>query len=431
MKSLWTKISQNGITVNHQFSEQEKKRLVFFNQVLFIGLIATLLQIPSVWPFLGLKSLSFLVVCLILFICLLLNNKGNFKRSKEVYVIFVFAFGTYTTTLIGGAALYHVQSMLIFFSCLIILDYKKERHLILAGLPFMILSILIGEFGWFEAPDYSDHPLTEALRVSNIFSIVVIITIFIFFIIRLNKSSEEALAKILKEVTEDAEKLESIVQERTHELSKQRDVLKLKNEEKIVLLKEVHHRVRNNLQIIVSLINLQLEAINNDKTTLALREIQSRVSSMSLVHQKMYQSSSFKDIRLTEYSEQIISNLGDLYGVETINYSVEIPDSFTLEMDQAIPVGLILNEIISNFFKHVDQQKEYSFKLRAHLNDSTFELVYIDNGPGFPEGMDIAKLQSLGLQLISNLCEQLEGNCKIENNEGACYTIQIPLFKQD
>lgn len=432
MQRLWNKISRNGISAVNGYTEQETKRLIFFNQILFIGFVATFLQIPSIWPFLGVNSFSFLFVCFALIICLMLNKYNQFKLSKWVYVLAVFSFGTYTTTLLGGAALYHIQSILIFFSCLILFDWQKEKHQILTAIPFMILSIAIGELGLFGAPDLSSHPSTQITRISNIFSIILVSTIFIYFIIRLNKSSESALSKVLSEAIKNAKELEkgkleleSIVHERTSELIAKTQILSSQNDEKIVLLKEIHHRVRNNLQIIVSLINLQLEGIGNIQTATALREIQSRVNSMSLVHQKMYQSSNFKEIKLVDYSEQIITNLSDLYGYENISYELQIPPQFCLEMDEAIPTGLILNEIISNYFKHGYTGEKSAFKLNVSVEKDTVQIIYQDNGKGFPKTILPTQLNSLGLQLISNLSEQLDGTCHFENDNGAVYKILI------
>lgn len=300
----------------------------------------------------------------------------------------------------------------------------------------MVLSILIGEFGWFGAPDFSDYPSTPYIRISNILSIILVSTIFISFIIRLNRLSEIALSKVLNEVTlksKELEKgknqLENIVQERTSELVEQANKLSTQNEEKIVLLKEVHHRVRNNLQIIVSLINLQLDGIENDKTTTALREIQSRVGSMSLVHQKMYQTSNIKEIKLVEYADQIIENLTSLYGFEKPDYQLHIPSECSLEMDDAVPVGLILNEIISNFFKHCYAGEYSRFDLNVFEENENIHIVYHDNGKGFMDKIDPTKLNSLGLQLISNLSEQLDGTCYFESNNGAIYKIIYPVSR--
>lgn len=431
MKGLWTKISQNGISELDRITAQETKRRIFFNQVLFIGLICVLLQIPSVWPFLGWWSLSFLIIAITLVVCLILNRFQQFNLSKWLYVLVIYAFGIYTTTLMGGALLYHIQSMMILFSCLILFDWNREKFPIILAIPCTVVSVLIGELGWFGAPDFSDHPMAQTTRIMNVFSIVVVTMIFIFFMIHLNRYSENNLSKVVKDLTKASQELEigkqeleTIVQERTSEISKQRDILKLQNEEKKILLQEVHHRVRNNLQIIVSLINLQLDAISSDRTILALREIQSRVSSMSLVHQKMYQSDNFKEIQLIDYTEQIIRNLGELYAVDKVNHTLDIPDEFTLEMDQAIPIGLILNEIVSNYFKHTERSVSFSISLQE--TEANFNVIYQDDGLGFPEELDVTKLSSLGLQLISNLCEQLDGKCEFFNNNGACYVIRIP-----
>lgn len=433
MKGLWHKISHNGLTNNSNYSEQETKRLVFFNQILFIGLIATLLQIPSVWPFLGAKSFCFLLVCMALIICLFLNKYHQFGKSKWLYVIAVFSFGTYTTTLLGGTALYHIQSILIFFSCLILFNWKKEKYQILTAIPFMLLSITIGELGWFGAPDFTNHPITPIIRVSNIISVTLVTTIFISFIIRLNNLSENALSKVVNEVTKKSKELEkgkseleSIVHERTSELIAKTHKLSTQNDEKIVLLKEVHHRVRNNLQIIVSLINLQLDGVEKTEISSALREIQSRVSSMSLVHQKMYQTSNFKEIKLVDYTQQIIENLSELYGCNEPKYTLNIPNDYDLEMDDAIPVGLILNEIISNFFKHCFTGTSSRFELNVRIEASTIQITYKDNGTGFIQAKSPSELNSLGLQLIINLSEQLDGKCSFESDNGAVYIITYP-----
>jgi two-component sensor histidine kinase len=436
VQGLWNKISRNGISEKNGHNEQETKRLVFFNQILFIGFIAALLQIPSIWPFLGADAFIFLFVCIALITCLMLNKHQQFGLSKWLYVLFVFSFGTFTTTLLGGSALYHIQSVLIFFSCLILFDWEKEKYQIIVGIPFMFLSILIGEFGWFGAPDFSAHPSTPYIRVSNILSIICITTIFITFITRLNKSSENKLSNVLNEVIQKSQELEkgktqleSIVHERTSELVAKTKILSAQNEEKIVLLKEVHHRVRNNLQIIISLINLQLDGIEGGKTSSALREIQSRVRSMSIVHQKMYQTSNFKDIKLVDYAEQIIENLSDLYDQEDTNHELNISNEYRLEMDDAIPMGLILNEIISNYFKHCYTDEKSEFTLNVTTEKEKVTMIYSDNGAGFNKNIESERLNSLGLQLISNLSEQLDGTCNFKNDNGAVYSISIPRNK--
>ncbi len=173
--------------------------------------------------------------------------------------------------------------------------------------------------------------------------------------------------------------------------------------------------------------NLELDGVESEKITSALHEIKSRVSSMSLVHQKMYQTSNFKEIKLVDYTEQIIENLGELYGKKQIVHELEISHVHSLSMDEAIPVGLILNEIVSNYFKHGCKDENSRFKLSVSSDNNRIDIIYSDNGPGFIKEIDPTKLSSLGLQLISNLAEQLDGSCNFETENGAVYKISFPL----
>ena len=436
LNGLWNKISHLGIPEDGAHEPHEIKRLIFFNQVLFVGMFATVFQIPMVWPFIGVKAIAFVGVCFFLLGSLLLNKRGLFNASKWHYGLVIYCFGTMSTLFLGGAALYHLQAILIFVSCLILFDIKKERMQILAGIPFLVMSLLIGELGWFGAPDFSGHEWIQFARFANISSIVIISTVFILFILKLNQSSESALSEALDEVTSQTIELEQVkdglentVKERTSELKKQRDQLREQNEEKVVLLQEVHHRVQNNLQIIVSLINLQLKGIKDDDTELALREIQSRVESMAMVHQNMYQSTKFKEISMLDYTRQIIDNISRLYGENDLKYAVEIPESFTMNLEEAIPTGLIINEIISNFFKHGRCEATCTFSINVELNETGYELIYRDGGNGFDEIPDVNALNSLGLQLISNLTEQLDGEFELASDNGAIYKLSIPLNK--
>lgn len=153
------------------------------------------------------------------------------------------------------------------------------------GFSLVVLTLLVGEFGWFNVPDFSSHEAIEIVRFSNIFSLLAANSILTIFIIRLNDKNES-------ELVSSKSNLETLVAERTSELNDQRLILEAQNREKEVLLQEVHHRVKNNLQIIVSLINLQMSQTDDEGTTLALSETQGRVLSLSIIHQEMYQTTS-------------------------------------------------------------------------------------------------------------------------------------------
>lgn len=426
--NLWQQISHLGIDDAISVSRQEKKRLIFFNQLLFIGAWATLSQIPLVWPFIGAQALIFVGVCIFLLLLLLINRNGWFPLSKWLYLIGIYSSGVVTTVLLGGAALYHIQSLLIFASCLILFDLKKEWLPILLGLPFVSVCIAIGELGLLGAPDFSEHPWTGIARFANISSLMLVNFILTIFIIRLNKRNENELAEKSEELRIAKDELESIVEKRTEQLREQNKLLELQNEEKNLLLREVHHRVRNNLQIITSLINLQSSGMEDKRSIDAIKEIRGRVESMALVHRKMYETTNFKNISLVDYVKSIRESLSSLYGVEHSKMKLEIPESIQLNLEQMIPVGLIINELLSNFYKHVipHRNSESTINITAELLDNNrLNLVYSDNGPGIsPEKLEQGNT-SLGLQLVHNLVDQLEGNIEMKNQNGALFQINF------
>ncbi|GEM_PF-1654230 len=200
-------------------------------------------------------------------------------------------------------------------------------------------------------------------------------------------------------------------------------------QEKEMLLKEVHHQVKNNLQIIVSLINLQLAKFDHEEVNAALKETQSRVMSMSLVHQKMHQTSNFSEIELSGYIRQLIDHSKQIYGQHDIRSDINIPKDVRLDIESAIPIGLMVNEILSNCFKHcVLENKQRAFSIDYEQKDGGIcVLKYKDNGPGFPEGISLDDANALGLELIDSLTQQLEGTFNFFSDKGAVYTLSLKL----
>lgn len=341
--------------------------------------------------------------------------------------------------MLGGSSLYHIQSILIFMSCLILFDINKEKLHILIGFPFIVACIAIGEFNVIDVPDFSNHWWNEVAKIANISSLLTVSTLLITFITRLNAKNENDLTKALsqlqtttKELVKGKENLELQVQERTSKLEEKRKDLLKQNEEKIVLLKEVHHRVKNNLQIIISLINFQLIKIDNIGAQQALKEVQNRIHSMSLVHQKMYQTSNFKEIILGDYTEGIIDNISSIFNDKEFEYTINMPQEIKVDIEIAIPTGLIINEIITNFFKHnthVNGTPKSFYMEIVNVNGSP-SIIYKDNGKGFPDGIQLDETKSLGLQLIDTLSEQLDGSFKFYSDNGAVYEVSMPAINK-
>lgn len=200
--------------------------------------------------------------------------------------------------------------------------------------------------------------------------------------------------------------------------------------EKEVLLKEVHHRVKNNLQIIVSLINLQIMKLDNKTIEEALKETQSRVMSMSLVHQRIRETSNFTAVLLREYSSELIGHIQQVYQGDPVSYNLDISEDISVDIETAIPLGLIINEIAANFFKHChppDGEKR-SFVMHASKDaENNYHLKYCDNGLHFPTGLDLNNIETFGLELIQTLTDQINGTFEFFNDNGVIYEINFKL----
>lgn len=193
--------------------------------------------------------------------------------------------------------------------------------------------------------------------------------------------------------------------------------------EKEVLLKEVHHRVKNNLQIIISLIKLQQSKLTDVNVEKEFREMKSRVMSMSIVHQRIHKSSNFNDISLSGYTDQLYAHVKSQYPDKKVKVDFKLPDDFFLDIESSIPCGLVLNELMSNYFKHCEG--DHFSIIATKSGPGKCRLIYQDNGQGYPEGLSSENLDTLGLELIDILSEQLDGSMAFMNQNGARVEIEI------
>jgi PAS domain S-box-containing protein len=190
--------------------------------------------------------------------------------------------------------------------------------------------------------------------------------------------------------------------------------------EKEVLLKEIHHRVKNNLQVISSLLNLQARYSKNKEVMNILRESQDRIDSMALVHEKLYQSREIARIDFADYLYNLTDSLLISYGVKSNDIVLNLDvDNVLIGVDTAIPCGLIVSELVSNSLKYAftsGGKGEIRVELHSHDRDN-FTLIVGDDGIGFPENLDFKKTESLGLQLVCTLTEQLDGWIELTRNK--------------
>lgn len=204
--------------------------------------------------------------------------------------------------------------------------------------------------------------------------------------------------------------------------------IKLSLQEKEVLLKEVHHRVKNNLQIIDSLFRHQFRHTQDRQTTEVLKECQNRVNSMALLHEKLYQSKDLSKINLAGYIRSLLANLFNSYSFNTnlIDLKIEV-DNIFVDFETALPCGLIVNELVSNSLKYAfPLGKEGAIQIKFHQKDfQNFMLMVKDDGVGLPKGFNFNQLQSLGLKLVRSLVRQLGGQLEINSNRGTEFLINF------
>ena len=205
------------------------------------------------------------------------------------------------------------------------------------------------------------------------------------------------------------------------------DKIKASLKEKETLLQEIHHRVKNNLSVISSLLGLQITNTNDPKLTAALDDSRSRVNSMSMIHEVLYQSESLSQVDMKTYLSKLANDMARNYEIaSSVKIDVDIED-VKIGAKQASPVGLIVNEMITNSFKYAFADKQNG-EIRISLTetDGRFGLKYSDNGSGIPDNVDLDNPTSMGLRLIKILSEgQLDGSVQLNRDHSTCFIVDF------
>lgn len=199
-------------------------------------------------------------------------------------------------------------------------------------------------------------------------------------------------------------------------------------DEKEILMKEIHHRVKNNLQIVSSLLNIQSRASTDESASSALKESKNRVQSMALIHQRLYQKDNITSVKVEEYIGQLLETLVNSFGLEDrVKLIIDIED-LELDVDTTIPLGLIINELVTNAVKYAfnyDEQGELSVILKEI--DNTLRLQIKDNGKGFSLDKQTA---SFGMNLVEMLSKKLEAELTVSNDNGTSVQLDIKNYKK-
>ena len=208
------------------------------------------------------------------------------------------------------------------------------------------------------------------------------------------------------------------------ELKEKEEEIKKSLEEKEVLLREIHHRVKNNMQIISSLLNLQIQHVEEREAVSVLKESQGRVKSMAMLHEKLYQSPNFTNINFKEYVERLVLDIFYSYGITTgsIESILDI-ENINIGIETAIPLGLIINELVTNSVKYAFPKNKGKIKIEFKSSEDELELIAADDGIGLPKDIDPENTETLGLELVNSLTDQIDGDIELDRSNGTKFKI--------
>jgi two-component sensor histidine kinase/CheY-like chemotaxis protein len=225
------------------------------------------------------------------------------------------------------------------------------------------------------------------------------------------KLAEEKLKKY-------RDQLEEMVKERTAKLAETNEELQREIAEKELLLKEIHHRVKSNMQLISNMLGIQDSQIKDEAARKVFREGWGRIRFMAMVHEKLYQSDDFTGINFAEFTKSLLMKIG-------------IKNVY-LDINLAIPCGLIINELVSNSLKYgFQEQQKGEIIIQFESKNSIYELTVADNGTGFPKYLDFRNAESLGLQLVRLLCKKINATIELDRSKGTRFKIVFSGIKDE
>ncbi|NGP86814.1 sensor histidine kinase [Fodinibius halophilus] len=197
-----------------------------------------------------------------------------------------------------------------------------------------------------------------------------------------------------------------------------------------VLMEEIHHRVKNNLAVISGL--LQLESMNwddNSQIKGVLNESMLRINSIAMIHEQLYQTKDFANLSFDDYVEELVENISTTVNTDGKEISLKVfSNNIKLNVNQAIPCSLIINELVTNAYKHgFDKQAKGELKIKMKQNDKNVSIMVDDDGKGLPKDFDLQESSSLGLSMVQQLTQQLNGDLSIKNGQGACFEINFKI----
>jgi two-component sensor histidine kinase len=407
-RRCWEYISSIGI--QPEYDDILVKRITLANRFSVIAIV--------VFLFSGINNIALgdlvsglLIECLV-GVCFLgfYFNKLQYHRFAISFIfitvsVAIFYFDSYSGIL-SGTYLYHFPLIL---AIAFIFDMREDKKIMLFHFALIIvfLTINVGtNYALFRGDILTDEKQSQMFMFNLIFSASAV-GFFVYILIQNNlKESYLYIQRI-----EERRQSEKLVKEAL--------------DEKNILISELHHRVKNNLAIISGLFSLKINDDLHEDAKNVLMESRNRVRSMALIHNRLYKSDNMTNVNFEEYAKELISEISASYPAVANSIKIDTDiKNVSININSAIPCGLILNELLTNAYKHAFKDKTNGHINVSFVRDNNAIVMRVnDNGVGLPE--DYKQKQSLGVTVIESLSEQLDGTYSFSNNNGTCFELKF------
>ncbi len=406
------------------------------------------------WPIIA----PLLAVLVIYFIVIILVIKGRFTPAGHLFFITSQLLIWSIMLIDKSGPVERVNTIVVLFAILSMSPLVIKNRPI--AIPIYSAATVLGAvlFARLFFPEMGLPTTTMIDFIGDITVASAVVVIMTYNLFSINRSaldrSEESRMKLaatnteLEALNEDLvatnEELEAAMEElaatneefeaQNRELTESQRIIGDSLEEKNVLLREIHHRVKNNMQIISSLLNMQADNIGDTRTKTVINDAISRIHSMALIHEKIYQSGSFSRVDMAAYIEQMLQDIIRLSmkGSDSLQVSTRF-DPVHLSIEQAIPCGILINEILTNSIKHAcGDDHPCRIELAMSAADGVATLEISDSGPGFDTGLLVnGGGSTMGLQLVNALTKQLNAELSINVDNGARFTIRFGILRRE
>lgn len=409
LQDLKTKILSKHLEQANSFHELSRINLIFniFLLGLSVGVVGSILVLS-----IGATEILMLTIPCIVFplLCLFWLTKTKNYETPAVVFLYIWIAGLIANVLFFNQAVHLVTFFWIIIANILTIYLLGIKHGIVTLFISVSVFIYYIEFGFFKLVENYDQLNPEAIKASYGEAIMATVS----------------LGYILWLIIENSKKSDKLLAQKNETLRIQNETIKSSNDEKTVMLKEIHHRVKNNLQVITSLLRLQMDELKEDEANAKFKESINRIITMSLIHEKMYQSDKLTQINLEDYFKNLSDDLIRSYAPDKKGVSIHINcEVVHLDMRTMVPLALAFHELLSNSLKHAFSDTptpEVFFNIKQP-EEQTVLVEYTDTG----KWKTTEKESSLGLELINSFVDQLDGSLTFENEPQTRYTFSFNL----